>query len=107
MKRVPSPVSGITLLGLFSEGALAHRAISVLSVAGSVLAASLDTNHAEACSLASWTGPLRSLARPKSVDRPLSALYPGGAEPSVDQSWCGLEGQELPRKSGASPQQFS
>src|SRR5206468_8985624 len=32
---------------------------------------------AEACSLASWTSPLRFLARPKSVDRPLSALYPG------------------------------
>src|SRR5712691_194452 len=43
---------------------------------------------AEACSLASWF-----LARPKSVDRPLSALYPGGAEPSVDQSRCDLEGQ--------------
>jgi hypothetical protein len=34
-------IIGITLLGLFGESQLAHKAISVLSVAGSVLAAAL------------------------------------------------------------------
>src|SRR5712691_1031327 len=47
---------------------------------------------AEACSLASWF-----LARPKSVDRPLSALYPGGRShrsTSPGATWRG----RLPRR---------
>src|SRR5207249_979171 len=56
-----------------------------------------SATDAEACSLASWTGPLRSLVRPKSVDRPLSALYPGGGAIRRPVPG-GLEGQERPRR---------